>query len=194
MVTLLSLVPFRPWPSCGSWQPASSNATLRSLQTEFLISGTECVYHCWKDFLICVVTSFWIAGSLAGEDKLFRWRKRRSSKSSKPTSVVKIPCVTPIKMSQAFTTVRYWLRFRIQGRASKTKSLLELTSLFIIISTCNSKYVYIIFFAKIWKVFLILIKYRQHAKPQPSVGHCARTKSHVSRWKVTIKRLSAFHL
>jgi len=97
-------------------------------------------------------------------------------------------------MSQAFTTVRYWLRFRNQERASETKSLLELTSLFIIISTCNAKYVYIIFCVKIWKVFLILIKYRQHAKPQPSVGHCARTKSHVSRWKVTIKRLSGFDL
>lgn len=40
-------------------------------------------------FLICVVTSFWIEGSLAGEDKLFRWRKRWSSRSSKATSVNK---------------------------------------------------------------------------------------------------------
>lgn len=40
-------------------------------------------------FLICVVTSFWIEGSLAGEDKLFRWRKRWPSRSSKATSVNK---------------------------------------------------------------------------------------------------------
>lgn len=50
MVTLPSLVPFRPWPSHGSRQPGSSIVALRPLQTEFLISGTECVYHCWKHF------------------------------------------------------------------------------------------------------------------------------------------------
>lgn len=69
MVTLPSLVPFRPWPSHGSWRSGSSNVALRPLQTEFLISGTECVYHCRKH-----VSD--LCGDLALDWRIVGWRRQ----------------------------------------------------------------------------------------------------------------------